>query len=103
MTAMASWVKLLAVPGPTPGPWEATAAWAHGNPAAADMMAKTKRDMRDVAMPISCDEEAFRRYGRQPTPVLSDVPAILLCEEGPAGAICSLSCPPETGVGDSEL
>src|ERR1700730_3396985 len=53
MMAMAIWVKPLAVPGPTPGPWDASAAFAHSNPAAADTMAKMKRDTRDVAMTIS--------------------------------------------------
>jgi hypothetical protein len=61
MIAIITCVKLLAVPGPTPGPCEAKAAFAHDNPATADMAAKAKRDIRclvsDDAMTISCGEK----------------------------------------------
>jgi hypothetical protein len=61
MIAIANCVKLLAVPGPTPGPCEAKAAFAHNKPATADIAAKAKRDirclMRDDAMTISCGEK----------------------------------------------
>jgi hypothetical protein len=54
-------VKLLAVPGLTPGPCEVKAAFAHNKPATADMAAKAKRDtrrlMEDDAMTISCGEK----------------------------------------------
>jgi hypothetical protein len=60
MIAIVACVKLLAVPGLTPGPCEAKAAFAHNKPAAADMAAKAKRDtrclMEDDAMTISCGE-----------------------------------------------
>jgi hypothetical protein len=58
MIAIITCVKLLAVPGLTPGPCEEKAAFAHNKPATADMAAKAKRDtrylMEDDAMTISC-------------------------------------------------
>jgi hypothetical protein len=61
MIAIITCVKLLAVPGPPPGPCEAKAAFAHNKPATADMAAKAKRDtrclMEDDAMTISCGEK----------------------------------------------
>jgi len=61
MIAIITCVKLLAVPGLTPGPCEAKAAFAHNKPATADMAAKANRDtrclMEDDAMTISCDEK----------------------------------------------
>jgi hypothetical protein len=61
MIAIITCVKLLAVPGLTPGPCEAKAAFAQNKPATTDMAAKTKHDirclMRDDAMTISCDEK----------------------------------------------
>jgi hypothetical protein len=44
--AMASWVKLLAVPIPPPGPWDAKAAVAGNEATSVDAAATTKRDMR---------------------------------------------------------
>jgi hypothetical protein len=59
MIAMASCVKLLAVPGPPPGPWDARP-WPAENKAI-PAGAKAKRDIqgifRDDAMTISCDEK----------------------------------------------
>src|ERR1700736_1067412 len=59
MIAIASWVKLLTVPGPPPGPCEAKAALAHNRLASADVAAKTNCDtrcaVRDDAMAISCN------------------------------------------------
>ena len=56
---MASCVKLLAVPGPPPGPWDARA-WPAENKAI-PAGATAKRDIqgifRDDAMTISCDEK----------------------------------------------
>jgi hypothetical protein len=61
MIAIITCVKLPAVPGLTPGPCEAKAAFAHDKPATADMAAKAKRDsrclMEDHAMTISCGEK----------------------------------------------
>jgi len=61
MIAMANCVKLLAVPGPPPGPCEAKAAPAHDKQTTVAVAAEAKRDirclMRDDAMIISCGEE----------------------------------------------
>jgi len=67
MIAIASCVKLLAVPGPPPGPWDAKAASAHNKQAAANGVAKAAGDirgnfrddaiLRDDAMTISCDRK----------------------------------------------
>jgi hypothetical protein len=61
MIAMASCVKLLAVPGPPPGPCDAKATPAHDKPATVAAAAEAKRDIRclvrDDAMTISCDEK----------------------------------------------
>jgi hypothetical protein len=58
---MASCVKLLAVPGPPPGPWDAKAALTHNKLATVEVAAKVKCDirgiLRDNAMTISCDEQ----------------------------------------------
>jgi hypothetical protein len=64
MTAMASCVKGLAVPGPAPGPWAANAALVQIRAADTDVTARTVRDV----MTISCDEEVLQdtddsRYG----------------------------------------
>jgi hypothetical protein len=73
MTAMASWVKGLAVPSPPPGPCDANAAPAD-NEASVRVAVKAKRDIRcrvrDDVMTISRDEEAWGSYGRQAVPVL---------------------------------
>jgi hypothetical protein len=57
MIAMTSCVTELAVPGPTPGPWEASAALAQSE-AAADMSESAKGDLQSHflgdAMTISC-------------------------------------------------
>ena len=45
MMAIANWVKLLAVPGPPPGPWEAKAGVTDKTAAIAGAMAKTKREI----------------------------------------------------------
>ena len=67
MIAIASCVKLLAVPGPAPGPCEAKAALAHNKPATTDEAAKANRDSRCVmkydAMTISCDEKLSEDTG----------------------------------------
>jgi hypothetical protein len=59
--AMASCVKLLAVPGPPPGPCEAKAALAANKPAAVDEVTNATRDIRCIrrnhAMTISCDDQ----------------------------------------------
>ena len=59
MMAITSWVKLLAVPGPPPGPCEARAALAGSKTAVTAAVAKAIRDirgvMRDEVMTISCD------------------------------------------------
>jgi len=67
MIAIASWVKLLAAPGPPPGPWDAKAAFAHNKQAMANGVAKAAGDirgnfrdeaiLRDDAMTISCDRK----------------------------------------------
>jgi hypothetical protein len=57
MIAITSCVKLLAVPGPPPGPCEAKVAPVHDRQATIAVAAKAKRDMRDDAMTISCDEK----------------------------------------------
>jgi hypothetical protein len=75
MTAMASWVKLLAVPTPPPGPCEAKAAPAHSDVTTADAVADANcgiRFVRDNVIAISCVDFG-RRYGRQPIPVLKNV------------------------------
>ena len=67
MIAIASCVKLLAVPGPPPGPCEAKAALAHNKTATTDEAANAKRDIRhpikDDAMTISCDEKLSEDSG----------------------------------------
>lgn len=45
---MASCVKLLAVPGPPPGPWDAKAALAHDKLATVDVAAKAACDIRGI-------------------------------------------------------
>jgi hypothetical protein len=59
--AIASWVKLLAVPGPPPGPWDARAGLANNEAASIDVAAKAKADIRSIfrddVMTISCDEK----------------------------------------------
>jgi hypothetical protein len=61
MIAIITCLKLLAVPGLTPGPCEAKAAFAHNKPATADMAAKAKRNsrrlMEDDAMTVSWGEK----------------------------------------------
>jgi hypothetical protein len=61
MIAMAIWVKLPAVPGPPPGPWEATAAPVQSEVASVDAAARAKADIgspdRFDAKIISCDEK----------------------------------------------
>src|ERR1700720_842956 len=59
MIAMASCVKLLAVPGPPPGPWDARA-WPAENkaiPTGAAAKGDIQGIFRDDAMTISCDEK----------------------------------------------
>jgi hypothetical protein len=58
MIAMMSWVKGLAVPGPPPGPWEASAKLAESK-AAADVNATANGEchFRGKAMMISRDEK----------------------------------------------
>jgi hypothetical protein len=60
MIAMTSCVKWLAVPGPPPGPWEASAALVESR-AAADINATAKGELgcrfRDEAMMIFRDEK----------------------------------------------
>jgi hypothetical protein len=76
MMAIASWVKLLAVPGPPPGPWDAKAAPAQSEARTVDAVAKAsggmRRPVRDNVIAISCVDFG-RRYGRQPMPVLKNV------------------------------
>src|SRR6266404_5570793 len=73
MMAIASWVKLLAVPGPPPGPCEAKAAPAHSEVRTVDAAAKAIiRVVQDNVIAISCVEFG-RRYGRQGMPVLKNV------------------------------
>jgi hypothetical protein len=63
--AIASWVKLLAVPGPPPGPWDAKAGLADSKAVIAGAAAKASCKIpglfrgifRDDAMTISCDEK----------------------------------------------
>src|SRR6266699_427689 len=83
MTAIASWVKLLAVPGPPPGPCEAKAAPAHSEVRTGDAAAKAScgiRAVRDDVIAISCVDFG-RRYGRQPMPVLKNVSWKEFCRE----------------------
>jgi len=60
MIAMTSCVKWLAVPGPTPGPWEASKTSAESNVAAgvaAIARGDIQRRLRDEVMTISCDRK----------------------------------------------
>jgi len=66
MIAIASCVKLLAVPGPPPGPWDAKAAFANKQvaangaaKAACDIRGNFRDDaiLRDDVMTISCDRK----------------------------------------------
>lgn len=62
--AIASCVKLLAEPGPPPGPWDAKAASAHTSPVATKAAAMAQVCiflLRDDAMTISCDDKKLQK------------------------------------------
>jgi hypothetical protein len=65
--AIASWVKLLAVPGPPPGPWDAKAGLADSKAAIAGAAAKASADIGSLvrfdAMIISCKERLSEDTG----------------------------------------
>jgi hypothetical protein len=60
MIAIAVWVKLVAVPRPPPGPWDARTGLTDSSAMPADAAAIAKREVRclfrDDAMAISCDD-----------------------------------------------
>jgi hypothetical protein len=89
-TAIASWVKLVAVPGPVPGPCAAKAALAVASAARLDV-AQAERvirvALRKVAMMISCDirrRKNFRRYAVELAPVSNPVREQMISQKGTA-------------------